>query len=93
MTMPKFVVEREIPGAGKWTPDQLQKTSQKSVAVLKELGAQIQWIESYVTDDKLYCVYIAPDAELIRTHAAKGGFPANRISEVKAKLDPTSAED
>jgi len=90
--MPKFVVEREIPGAGKWTSDQIQKASQKSVAVLKELGPEIQWIESYVTDDKLYCVYIAPSADLIRTHAAKGGFPANRISAVRAEIDPTSAE-
>jgi uncharacterized protein DUF4242 len=90
--MPKYVVEREIPGAGKWTPEQLKKASQKSVEVLRELGPQIQWVESHVTDDKLYCVYIAPSADLIRTHAAKGGFPANRISEVRAALDPTSAE-
>ena len=90
--MPKFVVEREIPGAGQWSPEQRRKASQKSVEVLKELGPQIQWVESYVTDDKLYCVYIAPSAELIRTHAAKGGFPANRISEIRGGLDPTSAE-
>ena len=90
--MPKFIVEREIPGAGKWTPEQLRKASQKSVEVLRELGPQIQWLESHVTDDKLYCVYIAPSAELIRTHAAKGGFPANRISQVRAGLDPTAAE-
>ena len=83
--MPKFVVEREIPGAGKWTADQRQKASARSVAVLQELGPQI-------TDDKLYCVYIAHSADLIRTHAQKGGFPANRIAEVTASLDPTSAE-
>ena len=90
--MPKFVVEREIPGAGNWIGEQLRKTSQRSVAVLKELGPEIQWVESYVTDDKLYCVYIAPSVELIRTHATKGGFPANRISEIRAPLDPTAAE-
>ena len=90
--MSKFIVEREIPGAGKWTPEQLRKASQKSVEVLRELGPQIQWLESHVTDDKLYCVYIAPSADLIRTHAAKGGFPANRISQVRAGLDPTAAE-
>jgi hypothetical protein len=91
--MPKFIVERDIPGAGKWTPEQLRKASQKSVEVLRELGPQIQWLESHVTDDKLYCVYIAPSADLIRTHAAKGGFPANRISQVRAGLDPTAAEE
>lgn len=91
--MPKFIVEREIPGAGKWTPEQLRKASQKSVEVLRELGPQIQWLESHVTDDKLYCVYIAPSADLIRAHAAKGGFPANRISQVRAGLDPTAAEE
>jgi hypothetical protein len=90
--MPKFVVEREIPGAGQWTADQRRKASQKSVEVLRELGPQIQWVESYVTDDKLYCVYIAPDADMIRRHASMGGFPANRIVEVRTGLDPTSAE-
>jgi hypothetical protein len=90
--MPKFVVEREIPGAGQWTADQMRKASQKSVEVLTEVGPRIQWVESYVTDDKLYCVYIAPDADLIRQHASMGGFPANRILEVRAGLDPTSAE-
>jgi hypothetical protein len=90
--MPKFVVEREISGVGQWTGGQLRKTSQKSVAVLRELGPDIQWVESYVTDDKLYCVYIASSAELIHTHAAKGGFPANRVSEVRTSLDPTAAE-
>jgi hypothetical protein len=90
--MPKFVVEREIPGVGQWAADRLRKASQRSVEVLTELGPRIQWVESYVTDDKLYCVYIAPDADLIRQHAANGGFPANRISEIRAGLDPTSAE-
>ena len=90
--MPKFIVERDIPGAGQWTPEQLRKASQKSVEVLRELGPQIQWLESHVTDDKLYCVYIAPSADLIRAHAAKGGFPANRIAQVRAGLDPTAAE-
>ena len=91
--MPKFIVERDIPGAGRWTPEQLRKASQKSVEVLRELGPQIQWLESHVTDDRLYCIYIAPSADLIRTHAAKGGFPANRISQVRAGLDPTAAEE
>lgn len=91
--MPKFIVERDIPGAGSWTPEQLRKASQKSVEVLRELGPQIQWLESHVTDDRLYCIYIAPSADLIRAHAAKGGFPANRISQVRAGLDPTAAEE
>jgi hypothetical protein len=90
--MPKYIIERDIPGAGKLTSDQLQGISQKSCGVLKKLGPQIQWIESYVTDDKIYCVYIAPDAELIREHAKQGGFPANRVSEVKGIIDPTTAE-
>ena len=89
--MPKFIVERDIPGAGKWTPEQLRKASQKSVEVLRELGPQIQWVESHVTDDKLYCVYIAPSETLIREHATAGGFPANRISQVKTIIDPTTA--
>ncbi len=90
--MPKFVIEREIPGAGKMTPQQLQAASQTSCGVLQKLGPQIQWLESYVTDDKLYCVYIAPNAEMIREHARQGGFPANRISEVRTMIDPTTAE-
>jgi hypothetical protein len=90
--MPKYIIERDIPGAGKLTSDQLQGISQKSCGVLKKLGPQIQWIESYVTDDKIYCVYIAPDAEMIREHAKQGGFPANRVSEVKGIIDPTTAE-
>jgi len=91
--MPKYVIEREIAGAGKLTPDQLQGISQKSCGVLQKLGPQIQWLESYVTDDKIYCVYIAPDEATVREHAKQGGFPANRVSEVKAMIDPTTAED
>jgi hypothetical protein len=90
--MPKYIVEREIPGAGTWSPDQLRRGSQKSFDVLKSLGLEIQWLESYVSDDKLYCVYIAPNADLIREHAVRSGFPANRISQIHAMLDPTSAE-
>jgi len=90
--MPKFVIEREIAGAGKLAPEQLQGISQKSCAVLKNIGPQIQWIESYVTDDKIYCVYIAPDEAAVREHAKQGGFPANRVSEVKTIIDPTTAE-
>lgn len=90
--MPKYVIEREIPGAGKLSPEQLQAISQKSCGVLQELGPQIQWIESYVTDDKIYCVYIAPNEEMVREHAQQGGFPANHISEVKQVIDPTTAE-
>jgi hypothetical protein len=90
--MPKYIIEREIAGAGKLTPEQLQAISQKSCGVLKKLGPQIQWLESYVTDDKVYCVYIAPDEATVREHAKHGGFPANRISEVKGMIDPTTAE-
>jgi hypothetical protein len=90
--MPKYIVEREIPGAGKLTPQELQAVSQKSCSVLNRLGPQIQWVESYVTDDKVYCVYIAPNEEMIREHARQGGFPANRISEVRTQIDPTTAE-
>jgi len=90
--LPKFVIEREIPAAGKLPPDQLKAISQKSCAVLRELGPQIQWIESFVTDDKLYCVYIAPDEATVRQHAEKGGFPANRISRVRSIIDPTTSE-
>ena len=91
--MPKYVIEREIPGAGKLTADELRAASQKSCGVLRNLGPQIQWLESYVTDDKLYCVYIAPNEQMVREHAAQGGFPANRISEVKRVIDPTTAEE
>ena len=90
--MPKYVIEREIPGAGKLSAEQLQAISQKSCGVLKDLGPQIQWVESYVTDNKIYCVYIAPNEEMVREHAKQGGFPANRISEVKQVIDPTTAE-
>jgi len=90
--MPRYVIEREIPGVGKLTPDELQAISQKSCSVLNKLGPSIQWLHSYVTADKIYCVYIAPNEEMIREHAKQGGFPANRISEVKQMIDPTSAE-
>lgn len=90
--MPKYVIEREIPGAGKLTPQQLNAISQKSCGVLKALGPQIQWVESFVTDDKIYCVYVAPNEELVRQHAQQGGFPANRISAVRRMIDPTTAE-
>ena len=90
--MPKFVIEREIPDAGKLSAAELQGISQKSCGVLQEMGPQIQWVESFVTDDKIYCVYIAPDEAAVREHAEKGGFPANRISEVQSVIDPTTAE-
>ncbi|HKQ04674.1 MAG: DUF4242 domain-containing protein [Blastocatellia bacterium] len=90
--MPKYVIEREIPDAGKLSAEQLQAISQKSCGVLNELGPSIQWVQSYVTDDKIYCVYIAPNEALVREHAEQGGFPANRISEVKQVIDPTTAE-
>ncbi len=90
--MPKYVIEREIPEAGKLSAEELQGISQTSCAMLQEMGPQIQWVESFVTDDKIYCVYIAPNEEAVREHARKGGFPANRISEVKSVIDPTTAE-
>lgn len=90
--MPKYVIEREIPGAGDLTAEQLQGVSQTSCNVLRNLGPDIQWVQSYVTGDKIYCVYIAPSEDLIREHAAQGGFPANRISEVKTIIDPTTSE-
>jgi uncharacterized protein DUF4242 len=90
--MPKYVIEREIPGAGSLTEDQVLAISQKSCSVLKGLGPQIQWVESFVTQDKIYCVYIAPNEAMVREHAKQGGFPANRVSEVKRMIDPTSAE-
>ena len=90
--MPKFVIERNIPGAGKLSSKELHAISQKSCGVLRELGPQIQWVHSYVTDDKIYCVYIAPDEAAVRKHAEMGGFPANAISEVRSVIDPTSAE-
>jgi hypothetical protein len=90
--MPKFVIEREIPEVGKLSPEQLQAVSQTSCGVLREMGPQIQWLHSYVTDDKIYCVYIAPDEETVRKHAQQGGFPANKISQVRSTIDPTTAE-
>jgi Nickel responsive protein SCO4226-like len=90
--MPKFVIERDIAGAGKLPKNELQAISQKSCGVLKEMGPQIQWVQSFVTDDKIYCVYIAPDVETVRAHAQKGGFPANSIARVRSVIDPTTAE-
>jgi hypothetical protein len=90
--MPKFVIEREIPGAGSLTPDQLHAISEKSCGVLQNMGPKIQWVESFVTADKIYCVYIAPDEATVREHASQGGFPANRVSQVVTKIDPTTAE-
>jgi Protein of unknown function (DUF4242) len=90
--MPKYVIERELAGAGKLSPQQLQAISQKSCGVLKNLGPQIQWVHSYVTQDKIYCIYISPDEKTIREHAQQGGFPANRISEIKTTIDPTTAD-
>jgi len=90
--MPKFVIEREIPGAGNLSPQELQAISQTSCGVLQQMGPSIQWLQSYVTGDKIYCVYIAPDEEVIRQHAQQGGFPANRVSEIKSIIDPTTAE-
>lgn len=90
--MPKYVIERDIPGAGKLSPQELQAISQKSCAVLSKLGPQIQWVQSYVTEDKVYCVYVAPNSEVVREHARQGGFPANRISQIRSVIDPTTAE-
>jgi hypothetical protein len=90
--MPKYVIEREIPDAGKLSNEQLHAISQKSCGVLSQMGPQIQWVQSYVTDNKIYCVYVAPNEEMVREHAKQGGFPANRVSEVKAIIDPTTAE-
>lgn len=90
--MPKFVIEREIPGAGKLTSTDLQGISAKSCGVLRDLGPTIQWVESYVTEDKIYCVYIAPNEALVREHGRLGGFPANKVSEVKTVISPTTAE-
>ena len=90
--MPKYLIERELPGAGKLSPADLRAISQKSCSVLCDLGPQIQWVQSYVTDDKIYCVYIAPNADMVKQHAEQGGFPANKISEIKVGIDPTTAE-
>lgn len=90
--MPKYVIEREIPGAGKLSKDELHSVAVTSCNVLRELGPEISWVHSYVTDDKIYCIYIAPNEELIREHAQKGGFPANSVSEVRTIIDPTTSE-
>ena len=90
--MPKWVIERELAGAGKLSPAELQAISQKSCGVLSNIGPQIQWVHSYVVDDKIYCVYIAPNPEVVREHARQGGFPANKVSQVHAIIDPTTAE-
>ncbi len=90
--MPKYVIEREIAGAGKLAKQELQAISQKSCGVLQSMGPQIQWLQSYVTDDKIYCVYIAPDEAAVREHARQGGFPANVVSRVRTIIDPTTAE-
>ncbi len=90
--MPKYVIERNIPGVGNLTPAELQAISQKSCGVLSNMGPKIQWIQSYVTGDKIYCIYIAPDEATVREHARQGGFPANSVAEVKAIIDPTTAE-
>jgi hypothetical protein len=91
--MPKYVIERELPGAGQLSREQLQAVSQTSCGVLRNLGPEIQWLHSYVTDDKIYCIYMAPDENLIRKHATQGGFPANRISQIRTMIDPTTAEN
>lgn len=90
--MPKYVIEREIPGAGKLSTDELKGISQTSCGVLVNMGPQIQWLQSYVTGDKIYCIYIAPSEEMVREHAKQGGFPANSVSEVSTIIDPTTAE-
>jgi len=90
--MPKFVIERDIPGAGKLTAAELNAISRKSCGVLRDMGPEIQWVQSYVTDNKVYCVYIAPDADAVREHARRGGFPANSVAQVRAVIDPTTAD-
>ncbi|HYL14678.1 MAG TPA: DUF4242 domain-containing protein [Terriglobales bacterium] len=90
--MPKFLIERELPNAGDLSPQQLQAVAQKSCSVLRSMGPQIQWVQSYVTDNKIYCVYVADSEQAIREHAKQGGFPANRISEIRTMIDPTTAE-
>jgi hypothetical protein len=90
--MPKFVIEREIPNVGQLTPEQLKAVSQTSCGVLRDMGPQIQWVHSYVTDDKIYCIYIAPNEEMVREHARQGGFPASRVSQVRTTIDPTTSE-
>jgi uncharacterized protein DUF4242 len=90
--MPKYVIERELPGAGQLPAETLQAISQKSCGVLKELGPLIQWVQSYVTDNKIYCIYIAPNEEMVIEHARQGGFPANSVAQVRTVIDPTTAE-
>ena len=90
--MPKYIIERELPGAGKLPAEEMRGISQKSCSVLKNMGPQIQWVQSYVTEDKIYCVYIAPNEDAIKQHAQEGGFPANSISRVETVIDPTTAE-
>lgn len=90
--MPKYIIERELPGAGNLSAAELQSVAQKSCGILEELGPHIQWLHSYLTGDKIYCVYIAPNEEMVLEHARRGGFPANRVSEVKGMIDPTTAE-
>ena len=90
--MPKYIIERNLPGAGKLSGDEMRGVARKSCDVLRDLGPQVQWVHSYVTGDKVYCVYIAPDEQAVREHARRGGFPADRVSEVKRIIDPTTAE-
>jgi hypothetical protein len=90
--MPRFVIERDLPGAGKLSAAELQGISKKSCSVLDAMGPKIQWVESFVTDDKIYCIYLAPDAGTVREHAQRGGFPANRVSQVRTRIDPTTSE-
>ena len=90
--MPKFVIEREIPGAGKLSREELRAISQKSCGVLQSMGPKVQWLQSFVTDDKIYCIYIAPDANAVRQHATQGGFPANSVARIREVIDPTTAE-
>lgn len=90
--MPKFLIEREIPGAGSLTPQQLQGVAEKSCSILRSMGPQIQWVHSYVTGNKIYCVYIAPNEQMVREHATRGGFPANSVAEIKTIIDPTTSE-
>jgi len=90
--MPRYVIEREIPNAGKLSSNELRTISQKSCSVLNQMGPQIQWVHSYVTDDKIYCLYVAPNEEMVREHARKGGFPANRVAAVRTVIDPTTSE-
>jgi hypothetical protein len=90
--MPKFLIEREVPGAGQLTPLELQSLARRSVGVLRQLGPDIQWVESYITGNNLYCVYVAPDEEMVREHGRLGGFPVNRVTQVNMIIDPTTAE-